>query len=144
MVTQMFRRAYSLGRGALFMLESVPVVLVISSAMGFLAGIGVGGGSLLMMWLTLVLGMAHAQARLLNLLFFLPSALVACLFRWKQGSLDIHKILPAVIAGCIAAGVGSWISIYLDMNLLKKLFGGLLILTGIRELLYKPKKKEHP
>lgn len=125
------------------MLESLPVVLAVSTALGFLAGIGVGGGSLLMLWLTLVLGMDHGQARLMNLLFFLPSALVACLFRWKQGSLEVKKILPAVIAGCAAAAVGSWISFRLEMELLKKLFGGLLILTGIRELMYKPSKKEH-
>ena len=125
------------------MLESFPVVLGISTALGFLAGIGVGGGSLLILWLTLVLGMAHPEARVLNLLFFLPSAVVASLFRWKQGKLEIKKVLPAIIAGCIAAAGCSLLSTHLDMDLLKKLFGGLLLITGIRELLYKG-KKEHP
>ena len=124
------------------MLESFPVALAVSTVLGFLAGIGVGGGSLLMMWLTLVVGMVHTSARLLNLLFFLPSAIIASLFRWKQGSLDIKKIFPAVVAGCIAAAAGSYCSTALDLSLLKKLFGGLLILTGIRELMYKSKKKE--
>lgn len=122
------------------MLESFPVVLAVSTVLGFLAGIGVGGGSLLILWLTLVLGMAHPEARVLNLLFFLPSAVVASIFRWKQGKLDFKKVLPAIIAGCIAAAACSLLSTRLDMELLKKLFGGLLILTGIRELLYKPKK----
>lgn len=126
------------------MLESLPIVLIISTALGFLAGLGVGGGSLLILWLTLVLGMEYGQARILNLLFFLPSALVACLFRWKQGVLNFRKILPAVIAGCIFAALGSWLSLRLDLQLVKKAFGILLIVTGIRELLYKPKKKEHP
>ena len=126
------------------MLESFPVALTVSTVLGFLAGIGVGGGSLLMMWLTLVVGMVHTSARLLNLLFFLPSAIIASLFRWKQGSLDIKKIFPAVVAGCIAAAAGSYCSTALNLSLLKKLFGGLLILTGIRELMYKSKKKEHP
>ena len=126
------------------MLESFPVALTVSTVLGFLAGIGVGGGSLLIMWLTLVVGMVHTSARLLNLLFFLPSAIIASLFRWKQGSLDIKKIFPAVVAGCIAAAAGSYCSTALNLSLLKKLFGGLLILTGIRELMYKSKKKEHP
>ena len=124
------------------MLESLPAVLIVSTVLGFLAGIGVGGGSLLILWLTLVLGMEHSTARLLNLLFFLPSAAVACLFRWKQGSLDIKKLLPAIISGCVAAVMGSWLSSILNIEILKKLFGGLLILTGIRELMYKSKKKE--
>ena len=121
------------------MLESLPVVLIVGTALGFLAGIGVGGGSLLILWLTLVLGMAHPQARLINLLFFLPSAVIASLFRWKQGKLEIKKVLPAIIAGCIAAGICSFFSTRLDMEVLKKLFGGLLLITGVRELMYKPK-----
>ena len=123
------------------MLESVPVVIVVGTVLGFLAGIGVGGGSLLILWLTLVLGMPQPEARILNLMFFIPSAVVACLFRWKQGKLDIKKILPAIITGCIAAAVFSLIGQRLDTSLLKKLFGGLLLITGIRELMYKPKRK---
>ena len=128
------------------MLESLPVVLIIGTALGFLAGIGVGGGSLLILWLTLVLGMDHPQARIINLLFFLPSAIVASFFRWKQGKLEIKKVLPAIIVGCVAAGVCSFLSSSMDIALLQKLFGGLLILTGIRELLYKPRtqKQEQP
>ena len=126
------------------MLESLPVVLVVSTVLGFLAGIGVGGGSLLILWLTLVLGMEYPQARLINLLFFLPSAVITSIFRWKQGKLDLKTVLPAIIAGCIAAGICAFISSSLDVELLKKLFGGMLIITGVRELLYKPKKKERP
>lgn len=122
------------------MLENFPFVLLIGTALGFLAGLGVGGGSLLMLWLTLVLGMEHPQARTLNLLFFLPCAIVSSIFRWKQGAFDLKKLLPAIIAGCIAAGVFSFISSIIDISILKKLFGGLLLLTGIRELLYKPKR----
>lgn len=124
------------------MLESIPVVLIIGTALGFLAGIGVGGGSLLILWLTLVLGMDHPQARIINLLFFLPSAIVASFFRWKQGKLEIKKVLPAIILGCVAAGICSFLSSSMDIALLQKLFGGLLILTGIRELMYKPKSKK--
>lgn len=123
------------------MLSSFPVVLVIGTLLGFLAGIGVGGGSLLIMWLTLILQMPYPQARILNLLFFLPSALVASFFRWKQGALEIKKILPAILAGLVAAGAFSVLSNHIDVQLLKKAFGVLLLITGIRELLYRPKKK---
>ena len=122
------------------MLESVPVVLLVSTVLGFLAGIGVGGGSLLILWLTLVLGMDHPQARILNLLFFLPSALVACLFRWRQGALPFKKILPAMFAGCIAAALCSLLSRNIDMALFRKLFGILLLVTGIKEIFYRQKK----
>lgn len=119
------------------MIESLPFQLLLGTVLGFLAGIGVGGGSLLMLWLTAVLDQSHAVARSINLLFFLPSALIACCFRWKQGTLDLKTVLPAIIAGCIAAGVCSWLGTLLDTGLMKKIFGGLLIVTGIREIRYK-------
>ena len=122
------------------MLESMPVVLIAGTVLGFLSGIGVGGGSLLMLWLTLVLGMEHAQARIINLLFFIPSALIASVFRWKQGNLDIRKILPAIICGCIFAFLFSLFSAKMDLAILKKLFGILLLVTGLRELFYRPRK----
>lgn len=122
------------------MLESLPVMLAVGCGLGFLSGLGVGGGSLLMLWLTLVLGMEHNVARTINLLFFIPSAIIACLFRWKQGRLDIKKVSPAIIAGVISAGCFAWLSRHMDISLLKKLFGGLLLITGLRELFYRPRK----
>lgn len=121
-------------------LESLPVTLILGTVLGFLAGIGVGGGSLLMLWLTLVLDIPQPEARLINLLFFVPSALIACLFRRKQGLLDLRAVIPGIAAGCLCAGIASWLGPMLDTALLKKIFAGLLIFTGIREVMYKPKK----
>lgn len=122
------------------MVGSFPFSILVGTVLGFLSGLGTGGGSLLLMWLTVALHMDPATARSVNLLFYIPSALVACLFHWRQGSLNYRKIFPAVLAGCAAAGIFSWISGMLDVTVLKKLFGGLLLFTGIRELLFKPAK----
>ncbi len=121
------------------MLTSFPVLLAVGTALGFLAGIGVGGGSLLILWLTLVIQMPYEEARILNLLFFLPSAAIASIFRWKQGSLQLKQVLPGIIAGCIAAALCTWAGRYFDTDLLKKGFGILLLFTGARELFYKSK-----
>lgn len=122
------------------MLEATPILIIVGCVLGFLSGLGVGGGSLLMLWLTVVVQMEHSVARTINLLFFIPSAMIATFFRWKQGALSFRKVLPAVIAGCVAAAVFSWISLRIDTGLIRKLFGGLLLATGIRELFYRPRK----
>ncbi len=122
------------------MLDSLPVALLAGTALGVLAGLGTGGGSLLILWLTLVLGVEQADARSINLMFFLPAAVIACLFRWKQGKLDFKKVLPAILSGCAAALVFSWLGTRMDTTLLKKLFGILLLFTGFRELFYRPRK----
>ena len=122
------------------MLTSLPVSLLIGTVLGFLSGLGVGGGSLLVLWLTLVLGTDPQTARSINLLFFLPSAFISCLLRKKQGILKVKKILPAIAAGCISAWILSGISATMDTALLKKYFGFLLLTAGIRELFYRPRK----
>lgn len=114
--------------------------ILIGTVLGFLAGLGIGGGSLLILWLTFVIHLDPQTARSINLLFFLPSAVIAVLFRRKQGAVDLKRIFPAMISGCAAAVLFSWLGSGLDLELLKKLFGGLLIITGLRELFY----KQHP
>lgn len=121
------------------MLETFPVILFVSTLLGFLAGLGIGGGSLLILWLTLAAQYSQQDARSINLLFFLPSAVIACLFRWKQGSLNLKISLPAAAAGCISAALFSWLGRSMELSVLKKLFGFLLMATGLRELLYKRK-----
>lgn len=114
------------------------ISLFIGTALGFLSGLGIGGGSLLILWLTLVTGIEREMARTVNLLFFLPAAMVACYYRKKQGTLDIMKMVPAITAGCIGAILGTRLGENLDTTVLKKGFGILLLTTGVREILWKP------
>ena len=115
------------------------IPLFIATVLGFLAGMGVGGGSLLLLWLTQVVMMPQEQARLLNLLFFLPASVISTLFRIKQKVIQPGITLPALICGCTAAVIFTLLSTRLDIELMKKLLGGLLILTGLREIFYRPR-----
>lgn len=120
--------------------DSFPISVLVGTVLGFLAGLGIGGGSLLILWLTIVLNISPDIARGINLLFFIPSALAAGLLRWKQGSIPLGKIWPAILSGCAAAFVFSFLSLNMDTELLKKCFGTLLLITGLRELTFKEKK----
>ena len=122
------------------MLNSWPISFVVGTVLGALAGLGVGGGSILILWLTLVLDVPYEGARITNLLFFLPSATISTYFRVKRKAISIQRIWPAMVLGCVGAYLGTKINSVVDLFLLKKLFGGLLLLIGIRELLYRPRK----
>lgn len=122
------------------MLTQSILPLGIGILLGFLSGLGVGGGSLLILYLTLILDTPAQEAKAMNLMFFIPSALIASLFRMKQGSLQAKYILPALAAavgGCI---LFSFISTGLDTQFLRKPFGILLVITGLRELFYRERK----
>ena len=87
-------------------------------------------------------GIGDVSASGNNLLFFIPAAVIASLFRWHSGNLNLKKILPGILAGCIGAAAGSLLGQTMDLSLLKKLFGILMLITGLRELFYKPKKAQ--
>ena len=121
------------------MLESLPVSILVGTVLGFLSALGIGGGSLLILWLTLVLGWEPDRARNVNLLFFLPSALVSTWLRRKQGSVDFRQLLPGVLAGCLGAWSMSLLRQRLDPEVLRIPFGILLLGAGMREVLYRGK-----
>ena len=116
------------------------ISLLVGTLLGFLSGLGIGGGSLLMLWLTLVLGMSHDIARGINLLFFIPTAAISCLFRKHQGTLQLKQLLPAILAAMAAAAAGNMVASFVTLTLIKKAFGILLIFAGLRELFYRPRK----
>ncbi len=122
------------------MVTSVPISIAAGLILGFLAGLGVGGGSLLILWLTLVVNMDPGTARTINLMFFITAAGSVSLFRLKQGSIHLQQILPGILSGCIGAALMCLLRNAIDQDLTKKLFGGLLLITGIRELFYRPRK----
>lgn len=116
------------------------VNILMGTVLGFLSGLGVGGGSLLMLWLTLIAGVPQAQARVMNLMFFIPCALIASFFRWKQSKPDWWLILWAVAGGLAGALTGNLLHSHLDLELLKKGLGILFLICGVRELFYRERK----
>ena len=122
------------------MVNSFPVSAAIGAVLGFLSGLGVGGGSLLILWLTLVLGLEQSQARSINLLFFFFCAIPACLIRSRKAQIPWRTLLPAIVSGCLFAWAVSLFSAGLELSLFKKGFGILLLVTGLRELFYRPKR----
>ena len=129
-----------MGRYSVPMLDSIPFNIIVGAVLGFLSGLGVGGGSLLILWLTLIANVPQEIARSIDLMFFLPTALISSLFRWKKGNLQIKKILPAMVGGVAAAALFTWLSRYISSDALKAPFGVLLLVTGVRELFYRPRK----
>lgn len=121
------------------MLTSIPMAVTAGIILGFLAGLGVGGGSLLILWLTLVIHMDPIIARTINLMFFITAAGSVSIFRLRKGVVPWKEILPAIVFGCTGAALFSLIGRIIDQNILRKFFGCLLLITGVRELLYRPR-----
>ena len=93
---------------------------------GVLSGCGIGGGSLLLLWLTLVQDMPQFTAGGINLLYFLACAPAALVSHLKN-----HLIDRSAVKFCVPFGAMT--------SLLRRLFGVLLLYIGAKELFTKRK-----
>jgi hypothetical protein len=102
---------------------------------------GLGGGFILIIYLSFFSELPQSAAGGVNLLFFLPIAFVSSLIHLKNGLVE-KKIIPIIcVAGIFGAAAGVLLMKSLDEAMLRKLFAGLLVLVGIRELFGKREKK---
>ena len=116
---------------------SFPISLLAGAAAGVLSGFGVGGGTLLLLYLTAFAGVEQHLAQGINLVYFLPAAAAALPSHIKNGYVDRSAALPAILAGLAAAGLCAWTASGLDTTLLRRCFGGFLLVVGLRELFRK-------
>lgn len=102
---------------------------------GVFSGLGIGGGTLLMVWMTAVMDMEQRMAQGINLLYFLPTAVCALIFHIKNRLIRWRVVIPAAIAGCLTAAGAALLATAIDASLLRKLFGGFLLMVGLNEIL---------
>jgi len=101
---------------------------------GILSGFGVGGGTLLLIWLTAFMGTSQTQAQGINLVYFLPCAAAALYSHFKNGLVDKGILIPAAISGCLCAPVFAVLATAADETFLRRAFGVFLLIMGIGEL----------
>ncbi len=103
---------------------------------------GVGGGTLLLLVMTLFLDVDQRTAQGINLLFFLPTAASALVCHARGGYLDKPTLKSAVPLAVAAALAGAWIATNLDVAVLRKPFGVYLLLSGVIRLWPQRRKKQ--
>lgn len=102
---------------------------------GVLGGMGMGGGTLLIPFLTIFLSVEQKIAQGINLIAFLPMALVALIIHFKNKMVITKNILWIIIPGAIFSVGFAFIANLLDNQILHTLFGVFLILIAVYESL---------
>lgn len=117
----------------------------ISAAAGFGAGIlgsmGLGGGGILIIYLSLFSKLEQMNAQGINLIFFVSIALISVIFFSFKNLIDWKFIFPAVLLGIPGTFIGFHLSSNIDAQVLSKIFSVFLICIGIYQLF--PKKFFH-
>ncbi|MHB8171027.1 MAG: sulfite exporter TauE/SafE family protein [Thermincolia bacterium] len=113
------------------------LVLVIGLATGILSGLAVGGGTLLVPALVILLGIGQHTAQGVSLAAFIPTAMVAVITHYRHGNVRFDIVLAAVTGSVIGAVFGSLLAGQITADLLRKVFGVFLIIMGIYEFTLK-------
>ncbi|MGM9661653.1 MAG: TSUP family transporter [Oscillospiraceae bacterium] len=116
------------------------VPLLAGCAAGVLAAWGVGGGTLLLLCMTLLLGVPQRTAQAINLLFFLPTAAVALLHHRRDGYLRPEVLRRTIPAGTLCAALAALLARHIDTEALRRPFGVFLLLAGAMLLLQSRRK----
>ncbi len=116
------------------------ILILIGTAAGIVSGMGIGGGTILIPALVLFMNSPQQTAQSANLLFFIPTAVVALIIHIKNRHVDFKTAVPIIVFGLIGAWAGSKLALNLPGNQLKKWFGVFLFAMGLYELLCRKKR----
>ena len=101
---------------------------------GAFSGTGMGGGTILILILSVFMGVEQHIAQATNLVFFVPTSISAIITTIKDKLINWRIGIPVAISGIIGAIFGAKISVKMDVKHLKKYFGIFLILITIYEI----------
>ena len=111
--------------------------IIVGALSGIIASMGLGGGFVLLVWLTLFQDVPQRTAQGINLLFFLPIALISIILHSRAKLIDKKLVLSLIPGGIIGAVLGTIGSQALGNELLRKLYAIFLLAFGLRELFKK-------
>jgi len=109
-------------------------LILIGFAAGVISGMGIGGGAILIPALTIFFGMQQQNAQHINLLYFIPTALLAVSIHKKSGNIEKKGLRPLILWGLLGALLGSLIAVKLDANYLRKGFAIFLLVMALYEI----------
>ena len=118
-------------------ISMIIINMIAAALIAVMAGLGIGGGGLLVIYLTLVLKTDQLTAQGINLIFFIFSAVASLFVHFKKRKLDIRLITLLAVTGIIGSVPGSYISHNIDIKILQVIFGALLIFSGVMALFKK-------
>jgi len=111
--------------------------MLVGLVTGIVSGCGIGGGSLLMLWLTLAASVPQYTAAGINLSYFLCCAPTALVLHIKNKLVETDGLWMCILAGAVTAALMGLLAAWLPTVWLRRGFGVLLLYIGAKELLAK-------
>ncbi len=111
------------------------LMLVLTGAVsGIISGMGIGGGTVLIPALVFLFGLDQLSAQTINLIYFIPTAIIALITHTKNKNIEKQPLKPLIFFGTAGAMLGCFLALSLKPIFLKKLFGIFLLIMGFSEI----------
>ena len=117
-------------------------IIVPSFLAGLLCAMGFGSGTVLIIWLTSQMAFTQLQAQGVNLLFFIPCALLSLIILSAKGLVNLKQALPVGVGSIPGIFIGHIVLTMIPAEYLSKLFGVFVIFLGINQLMKTKRKPE--
>lgn len=113
------------------------LVVLIGLIAGILSGLAIGGGTVLVPALVLLVGLKQQVAQGVTLAAFLPTAMIAAITHYRHGNVKLKLALLMAVGTGIGACAGATLATSMSEGILRRIFGLFLIAMGLYELLAK-------
>ena len=100
--------------------------ILIGILSGIISGTGMGGGTILIFLLVYVIGLDQHIAQATNLIFFIPTSIIAIIINLKNKNIALKTAIFVSVFGILGAIIGA--------NILRKCFGIFLAIIAIHEI----------
>lgn len=108
--------------------------ILIGIISGIVTAIGSGGGTILILLLTMFLGIPQHVAQATNLIFFVPTSITAIVMNIKNKNINFKVGNIIILFGVIGAIIGAIVSSKIQVQSLRKLFGIFLLFVSLHEI----------
>lgn len=115
-------------------------IILIGILSGIVTGLGMGGGSILILILTTFLNTEQHTAQAANLIFFIPTAITAIIVHFKNKNVDKQVGKKLLYSSMVGSAVGAYLTSFVKAQNLRKYFGIFLLVVGILEIIDTIKK----
>lgn len=117
-------------------------LILIGILSGIVTGLGMGGGSILILILSTFMSVDQHTAQATNLIFFIPTAITAIFVHFKNGNVDKKigkKLLFTIIIG---SAIGAYLTSLVSNENLKRYFGIFLLIVAITDIIMTIRKNK--
>ena len=111
---------------------------------GNITGLGMGGGTILILLLSIFMQLDQHIAQATNLIFFIPTSIASIVTNIKQKNINIKLVKTVSIFGIIGAIIGATISQIVSSHILKRIFAFFILIIAFHEIydIYKSIKEK--